>query len=125
MKKENTAQRLKEIMEEKHLKQIDIVRRCEPLCAKYGVKMNKSDISQYVAGKAEPSQDKLCVLGIALGVTESWLMGFDVAKYRKDSESEAEKDFDLFYRFSQLSEHDKKVVSDLIDCMLSNTEGGE
>lgn len=44
--------------------------------------MNKSDISQYLSGKAEPSQDKLIVLGMALGVQESWLMGFDVPESR-------------------------------------------
>ena len=46
--------------------------------------MNKSDISQYVSGKVEPSQEKLVVLGMALNVTESWLMGFDVPMERKD-----------------------------------------
>ena len=40
--------------------------------------MNKSDISQYVSGKVEPNQNKLFILGQALNVNESWLMGFDV-----------------------------------------------
>ncbi|MBE5928477.1 MAG: repressor LexA [Lachnospiraceae bacterium] len=47
--------------------------------------MNKSDISQYVAGKTKPSQDKLVVLGKALDVSESWLMGLDVSKERAPS----------------------------------------
>ena len=56
--------------------------------------MNKSDISQYVSGKVEPNQDKLAVLGMALGVNEAWLMGYDVNKERKNfSSDEAEKDF--------------------------------
>ena len=44
--------------------------------------MNKSDISQYVSGKVEPSQEKLVILSMALNVSESWLMGFDVPMER-------------------------------------------
>ena len=82
MKGSCTADRLRFIMKNRGLKQVDIVRMCQPYCAQYGVKMNKSDISQYLSGKAEPSQDKLIVLGMALGVQESWLMGFDVPESR-------------------------------------------
>ena len=82
MKKSNTANRLKEIMNERGLKQIDILNACLPFCKKYEVKMSKSDISQYVSGKVEPGQDKLFVLGNALNVSESWLMGFDVPRDR-------------------------------------------
>lgn len=78
MKTSCTAERLRSLMTSRGLKQVDIVNLCKPYCAQYGVKMNKSDISQYLSGKAEPSQDKLVVLGMALQVQESWLMGFDV-----------------------------------------------
>jgi len=78
MKVSNTAERLKRVMSERGLKQVDIIAMCKPHCERYGVKMNKSDISQYVSGKSEPSQDKLVVLAMALNVQESWLMGFDV-----------------------------------------------
>ena len=49
--RENTAARLKQIMEERKLKQVDILNLSLPYCKKYDVKMNKSDISQYVSGK--------------------------------------------------------------------------
>ena len=111
---------MKQIMEERNLKQVDILNLSLPICSKYNIKMNKSDISQYVAGKVEPSREKLVVLGMALNVTESWLMGFDVSPERKDSRAQAEKDFDILYRYSMLNERDKKIVSDMIDCMLSN-----
>lgn len=78
MKQENTSIRLKKIMQERNLRQVDILNLTFPLCKKYDVKMNKSDISQYVAGKVEPSQDKLVILGMALNVSEAWLMGYDV-----------------------------------------------
>lgn len=81
----STADRLKQIMDERNLKQVDILKACEPYCKKYNVKMNKSDISQYVSGKVEPSQEKLVVLGMALKVTEPWLMGFNVPAERDES----------------------------------------
>ena len=82
MKTENTATRLKYLMSLKGYKQVDILNLCKPYCEQYNVKMNKSDISQYVSGKVEPNQDKLFVLGNALDVSEAWLMGYDVAMER-------------------------------------------
>lgn len=122
MKRKTTSERLKQIMEERNLKQIDILNLSLPICSKYDIKMNKSDISQYVSGKVEPSQEKLVVLGLALNVTESWLMGFDVSPQRKDSKLQAEEDFQIFYKFSLLNSRDKKIVLDMIDTMLINKE---
>ena len=119
MKRATTAERLKELMDGRNLKQVDILNLALPICAKYDIKMNKSDISQYVSGKVEPSQEKLVVLGLALNVTEAWLMGFDVPKQRKDNSAQAKEDFDFFYKFSMLNERDKKLVLDMIDSMLS------
>ena len=124
MDRVTTAERLKQIMQERNLKQVDILNLSLPLCAKWNVKMNKSDISQYVSGKVEPSQEKLVVLGYALNVTEAWLMGFDVPKERKDTSIQAEKDFDFFYKYSMLNERDKKVVMHMIDSMLFNQDDG-
>lgn len=124
MDRVSTSNRLKQIMNERSLKQVDILNLALPICAKYNVKMNKSDISQYVSGKVEPSQEKLVVLGMALNVTESWLMGFDVSPKRKDTEAKANKDFDIFYKYSMLNERDKKVVSDMIDSMLASKDSG-
>lgn len=124
MDRVSTADRLKQIMGERNLRQVDILNLALPICAKYDVKMNKSDISQYVSGKVEPSQEKLVVLGMALNVNESWLMGFDVSLERKDTNIQAEKDFYVYYRFSMLNERDKRIVSDMIDSMLSRKESG-
>lgn len=85
MKNENTAIRLKKIMNERNLRQVDILNLTLPYCKKYNIKMNKSDLSQYCSGKTEPNQDKLFVLSIALNVNEAWLMGFDVPMERKDN----------------------------------------
>lgn len=82
VKKENTSSRLKYIMKTRNLRQIDILNACLPFCKTYNVKMNKSDISQYVSGKVEPNQNKLFILGQALDVAEAWLMGLDVPMER-------------------------------------------
>lgn len=86
MEKQTTAQRLKEIMAIKNLRQTDILRMARPYCEKYDVKLNKSDLSQFVNGKNEPGQWKLTVLGLALNVSEAWLMGYDVPMNRQNSE---------------------------------------
>ena len=118
MKKENTSIRLKQIMDNRNLKQVDILDITKPYCIKYDVKMNKSDISQYVSGKVEPNQEKLFILAKALGVNEAWLMGFDVPMKKELSSSEAEGDIELIEKFSLLSERDKQLVMNMIDSML-------
>lgn len=75
-------------MSDQNLRQVDILNKTIPYCEKYGVKMNKSDISQYCSGKTEPNQDKLFVLGMALNVNEAWLMGLDVPMERNDYEDQ-------------------------------------
>lgn len=46
----------------------------------------KNDLSQYVSGKVEPRQEKLTILGLALNVSETWLMGYDVRRERDEKE---------------------------------------
>ncbi|BDU82542.1 XRE family transcriptional regulator [Clostridium perfringens] len=82
MKLENTSIRLKNIMKERNLRQVDLLEMLRPFCNKYNVKINKSDISQYLSGKVKPGQEKLSMLGMALNVNESWLMGYDVPMER-------------------------------------------
>lgn len=77
MKVTDTAHRLREYMSSHNLRQVDILVKVKPYCEEYDVKMNKSDLSQYVSGKTEPGHDKLFVLAKALGVSEPWLMGYD------------------------------------------------
>lgn len=80
MKNSNTSQRLKEILNEKNIRPIDLVNKCQPFCKKYNIKMGRNDISQYLSGKVEPSQKKLSILALTLNVDEVWLMGYDVPK---------------------------------------------
>lgn len=64
-------------MENRNLRQTDILRLAMPYVEKAGLKMNRSDLSQYVSGKVEPGTEKLEILAKALKVSEVWLMGYD------------------------------------------------
>lgn len=86
MKNSNTSVRLKEIMRSRSLRQVDILQAAKPFCEKYNVKLARNDLSQYVSGKVEPGQEKLTILGLALNVSEAWLMGYDVPMERGTKE---------------------------------------
>ena len=83
MKISSTSSRLKELMLERNLRQVDILNAAKPYCSQHGIKLEKNDLSQYVNGKVEPGQEKLTILGLALNVSETWLMGYDVPQSRE------------------------------------------
>ncbi|WP_455147381.1 transcriptional regulator [Stomatobaculum longum] len=87
MEKTSTSIRLKQLMSERNLRQVDILEACKPYSDRFGIQIQKSDLSQYVSGKTEPKQDKLSILGMALGVNEAWLMGYDVPSERTEFSS--------------------------------------
>ena len=89
MKITNTSARLKTLMDERGIRQVDILAAAKPFCDKYGIKLAKNDLSQYVNGKVEPGQEKLSILGMALNVSEAWLMGYDVNRTRDDAAPKA------------------------------------
>ena len=57
-------------MEQKHLKQVDLIR----IASQQGVKLGKSHISQYVSGKTIPRNDILHFLADTLEVDAGWLL---------------------------------------------------
>ena len=87
MRQYTTADRLKQIMSERNLKQVDIIEKSKPFQTKLGVKLGKSALSQYVNGIQSPDQHKLSLLAMTLDVSEAWLMGYDVQKDREQEES--------------------------------------
>lgn len=103
MKEYTTSERLNQIMRERNLKQVDILEAAKPYTEKYGIKLNKNDLSQYVSGKNEPGQRKLTILGLALNVSETWLMGYDVSRERtRQAETEISEEENLFEKYSEL-----------------------
>lgn len=112
--KSNTSERLKYLMDTFNLKQIDILNKCSPICERYGVKMGRNDISQYVSGKVTPKQDKLSILACALNVNEAWLMGYDVPMARSEtynnSNSLGNIDWKKTLNFQFTDEEIKKII---------------
>lgn len=79
----STSARLQQLLAERKLKQADVLRLAKPYCEQYQIKLNKSDLSQFVNGLVEPGQSKLFILAKALNVSEAWLMGLDVPMERE------------------------------------------
>ena len=84
-KTESVAARLGYIMKQRGLKQVDVLALAQPYCKKYGVSLGKTALSQYITGKFQPGQDRLQILGLALNVSEAWLMGFDVPREKQSA----------------------------------------
>lgn len=118
---ENTALRLQQIMRERHLRQVDIIRMAEPFCKEYNLKLTKSDMSQFVSGKVEPGQWKLTILGKALNVSEVWLMGYDVPMEREQPApvpgEEPERE-EIAILFASLSEENQRRLLDFAQVLL-------
>jgi len=67
--KESFAKRLREAMNMRDMKQVELVEKTG---------LPKSAISQYCSGTYEPKQKGVYLIAKALGVSEAWLMGFNV-----------------------------------------------
>lgn len=123
MKKYSTSERLQQVMKARNLRQVDILESAEPYCKKYGVKLEKNALSQYVSGKVEPGQEKLTILGLALGLSEAWLMGYDVPMERditpiaNESNGRAREFIELF---GLLTEDQQALIIHQIKGILSN-----
>lgn len=71
MEKLTFADRLNLAMNNKNLKQVDLVRLADAA----GIKLGKSQVSQYVSGKAVPRTNIATFLADTLGVDLEWLYG--------------------------------------------------
>ena len=106
-----TADRLKELMNENGWKQVDILEKVQPVCERFHVKIGKSDLSHYVNGKVKPGQTKLTAMGLALNVSEGWLMGLDVPRERTDAAKNDDVDtidFEIASAVTKLSPEKKR-----------------
>lgn len=73
------SERLARAMEDKGLKQVDIIRAAEAR----GEKLGKSHISQYVSGKTMPRDNTLQLLADILGVDKEWLRGDKIMEQKR------------------------------------------
>lgn len=123
MKPFTTAQRLRQLMNLRGLRQADIIEAAEPYCKNYNVKLGKNSLSQYLSGRSEPGQDKLTVLGLALGVSEAWLMGYDVPMERQITPVTDEDDrrlVEMIDLFRLLTDSEKDMIIASVKGILSS-----
>lgn len=82
----NFSKRLKEAMEIKNIKSVEIVKQSEHLynIGKIKKPLTRPLITNYLQGKYEAKQDNLIALSIILDVNQVWLMGYDVPMYVKE-----------------------------------------
>lgn len=83
-----TAQRIKEALDIRNMKQTDLVE-------KTGI--GKSSISTYISGEYSPKQKNLYKIAKALDVNEAWLMGLDAPMERDDYENQNLITFDATF----------------------------
>lgn len=126
MKISNTSERLKTLMASRKLRQVDILEKCEPFCKRFGVQLKKNALSEYVNGKTEPGQHKLTILGLALNVSEAWLMGFDVPMERDTGLSVNEEQVNRTNEFVKLfnllnSEQQKLIIAQIRGILASQS----
>ncbi len=76
MTPETFSLRLRQAMQQKNMKQVDILRRAES----DGIKLGKSHISQYLSGKSVPREAIMAFLARTLDVSVSYLKGEDAPK---------------------------------------------
>ncbi|MBR5514981.1 MAG: aminotransferase class I/II-fold pyridoxal phosphate-dependent enzyme, partial [Clostridia bacterium] len=79
MKSSIFSQRFGSLLNKKQIKQIDLIRMAE----QNGIKLGKSQISQYVSGKSAPRKEMLLFLAKALEVEPLWLEGEDDTEITK------------------------------------------
>ena len=99
-----TGSRLKELMSERGLRQVDILNMSKPYQKELNISLNKSHLSQYVNDKSSPDQNKLYLLAKTLNVNEAWLMGFtNVPKERQKEKKIDEGNKKIIAIYDQLT----------------------
>lgn len=126
MRKYETADRIRQLMEEKNWKQVDIFNNSKPYQEKLGVKLGKSAISQYVNGVQAPDQRRLALLALTFNVSEAWLMGYDVPRERETTAETGYSETDLrklaesakTFDGKPLTESDIQAIQNIIEIYL-------
>ncbi len=126
MRKFQTADRIRELMQEKQWKQVDVINNSKPFQEKLGVKLGKSALSQYVNGVQAPDQKKLALLALTFDVSEAWLMGYDVPRERDNATTAGYTETDLrkmaenakTFDGKPLNESDIQAIQNIIEIYL-------
>ena len=107
------AERLKKAMEQKNMKQIDLVKKA----AEQGVKLGKSHVSQYLSGKTTPRSEILNFLATTLGVETEWLKGTDVSvdtlKKETNEAGIQMENMKFDYNYNNMKENTRETVEEV------------
>lgn len=95
---EKINERIKQGMKLKNMTQAELCRKAQ---------IDKGSLSHYLRGSYEPKQKAIYSMAKALGVSEAWLLGYDVEMSREKVE--------VSEKFSSLSNEQKKMVNSLIN----------
>lgn len=114
MKKE-LKDRLREAMEVRGLRSVDIVDRTG---------IPKVTVSYYLSGKTTPRADKLYLIAQALDVSEAWLLGYDVPMARTDDQKKNDQLAKLIVKM-RTEEHFYNLVASLADLSENQYRGVE
>ncbi len=82
MEKKDIRDRLREAMELRGLRAVDLVERTG---------IPKGTISYYLSGHTQPKADRLYLIARALDVSEAWLLGYDVAIHRPEKQKKTDQ----------------------------------
>ncbi len=118
MKSDTFSNRLQKAMQKTGLKQIDISN-------KTGI--DKTLINKYINGSSEAKQDNLTRLSQVLGVSEPWLMGYDVTTEDNSKEIKTYKTYDEIDRLyskakPHLSPDDEETIKFIMNKTIKNYE---
>ena len=95
-------ERLKEAMRQRGMRAVD-------LSEKTGIP--KGALSYYTSGKSKPKADRLHLLAQALGVSEAWLLGYDVPMHRTDDQKKNDQLAELIVRMRSDAEFFETVLT--------------
>lgn len=87
--------RLREALNIRHMKAIELSEKTN---------IPRGAISYYLAGKSQPKADRLNQISVALGVSEAWLLGYDISMERT---AEQKKNDDLVKIIAQMRKDPK------------------
>jgi transcriptional regulator with XRE-family HTH domain len=112
---ESCSKRLAEALEIRNMKQTDLCKLA---------KVPKSSLSLYLSGAYEPKQDRIYDMARVLGVSEAWLMGYDVPMDRQKKAPPAieltEGEKVILELFRRVPEDQQQLVLQMIRAALGN-----
>ena len=126
MRSSNPSERLKQLMSDRNLKQVEILEKSLPYQKELGIKMGKSTLSQYVNGIQSPDQHRIYLLSKTLEVSEPWLMGYDVdIKRIPDEERGAMSTPEIISVYNKLEQSRQEKVLDFAQGQLEEQESSK